>query len=111
MDGKEIPHRPLPFGSEDVRSPTYVAPSPPVVSPRPIKPNPAEKILAEAPELVTGQTTPRTVESRSPSISTTATIAVPSYQGPGAMFEKGEDYLTQDTPAQPTEEDLDVLQT
>ncbi|KAK0665567.1 family 8 putative glycosyltransferase [Cercophora samala] len=85
VDGKEIPHRPLPFGSED--------------------------ILAEAPELVTGQTTPRTVESRSPSISTTATIAVPSYQGPGAMFEKGEDYLTQDTPAQPTEEDLDVLQT
>ncbi|KAK4173301.1 nucleotide-diphospho-sugar transferase [Triangularia setosa] len=111
VDGKEIPHRPLPFGSEDVRSPTYVAPSPPVVSPRPIKPNPAEKILAEAPELVTGQTTPRTVESRSPSVSTTATIAVPSYQGPGPMFEKGEDYLTQDTPAQPTEEDLDVLQT
>ncbi|KAK4203721.1 nucleotide-diphospho-sugar transferase [Triangularia verruculosa] len=111
VDGKEIPHRPLPFGSEDVRSPTYVAPSPPVVSPRPIKPNPAEKILAEAPELMTGQTTPRTVESRSPSVSTTATIALPSYQGPGAMFEKGEDYMTQDTPAQPTEEELDVLQT
>ncbi|KAK0739234.1 nucleotide-diphospho-sugar transferase [Apiosordaria backusii] len=85
VDGKEIPHRPLPFGSED--------------------------ILAEAPDLVSGKTTPRTVESRSPSVSTTATIAVPAYQGPGAMFEKGEDYMTQDTPAPPTEEDRDILQT
>jgi glycogenin glucosyltransferase len=27
--GREIPTRPLPYGSEDVRSPTYIAPVPP----------------------------------------------------------------------------------
>ncbi|KAK4192981.1 nucleotide-diphospho-sugar transferase [Podospora australis] len=99
-EGKEIPSRPLPFGSEDVRSPTYVAPSPPVVSPRPIKPaglSPASKILAAEPEIV--------------STNTTSTIVQPSYQGPGASFEKGEDYPTYETPALPTDEDRDILDT
>jgi glycogenin glucosyltransferase len=35
----------------------------------------------------------------------------PSYKGPGVMFEKGEDYPTQETPALPSQEEEDVLET
>jgi hypothetical protein len=109
---REIPTRPLPFGSEDVRSPTYVAPGPPVFSPKPVKPvtgtSPVNRILEAEPEV----TAPRE------SAETTATpqhqahgVLAPSYRGPGAAFEKGEDIPTFETPALPTEEDRDVLET
>jgi hypothetical protein len=109
---REIPSRPLPFGSEGVKSPTYVAPvGPPVVSPRPVKPHtgasPVNRILAAAPEIM---------RSQEPATATTTQvsgnpISPPSYQGPGAAFEKGEDIPTFETPALPTEEDRDVLET
>jgi glycogenin glucosyltransferase len=51
------------------------------------------------------EATPRTT----PGVS--GTIPEPSYHGPGAQFEKDEEYLTQDTAAPPTEEELDVLDT
>jgi glycogenin glucosyltransferase len=38
-------------------------------------------------------------------------IQEPSYRGPGAAFEKGEDVPKFETPALPTEEELDVLET
>jgi hypothetical protein len=114
--GRVIPSRALPFGSEDARSPTYVAYSPPVVSPKPVKPDtgksPVSKILAAAPEI----TVDRQAASKAPSSSatmqsTTSPIPAPSYQGPGASFEKGEDVPTHETPALPTEHDREVLDT
>jgi hypothetical protein len=105
---REIPSRPLPFGSEDARSPTYVAPAPPVVvSPRPVKPHtgtsPVNRILAASQEAA--KRTTAAAQHRGYG------IPAPSYQGPGASFEKGEDYPTYETPALPTEEDRDVLDT
>ncbi|GAB1314363.1 glycogenin glucosyltransferase [Madurella fahalii] len=114
--GRTIPSRALPFGSEDAKSPTYVAYSPPVISPKPVKPDtgksPVSRILAAAPELTAGQQT-------APSVTTTSAvaqgavipIAAPSYQGPGASFEKGEDIPAYETPALPTEHDRDILDT
>lgn len=108
----EIPSRPLPFGSEDAKSPTYVSPS--VVSPKPVKPvglSDATKILTAAPEI---PSTSEDWQSSSPTSATSTAptlISLPAYQGPGAMFEKGEDYPTYETPALPTEEDRDILET
>jgi glycogenin glucosyltransferase len=77
---REIPLRPLPYGSEGVSSPTYVAQGPP----------------SGATEL---GSTPRT------------TIEAPSYNGPGAMWEKDETFPSKETPAGATEEEKDVLET
>lgn len=102
-EGREIPSRSLPFGSEDMKSPTYVAYSPPVVSPRPVKPitstSPVHSILKhhDAPE--------------QSSVPRASAMAAPSYQGPGLAFEKGEDFALSETPALPTEEERDVLET
>ncbi|KAK4229850.1 nucleotide-diphospho-sugar transferase [Podospora fimiseda] len=84
---REIPSRPLPFGSENVKSPTYVPFSPPnVVSPQPVKPPstttgvpPAIRVLAGSPDVL-------------PSASSSSPLGIspPSYQGPGPAFEKGE---------------------
>lgn len=108
---RAIPSRPLPFGSEGVRSPTYVAPAPPpLVSPKPVKPatgaSPVNRILAAAPEIL-----PLQEQQLGTGTGTTDPIAAPSYQGPGAAFEKGEDIPTFETPALPTEEERDVLDT
>ncbi len=112
-EGQEIPSRSLPFGSEDARSPTYVARSPPVISPKPVKPDtgtsPVNRILAAAPEMISPQQTGSAAATETHDFA--SSIAVPSYQGPGASFEKGEDYPTYETPALPTEEDRDVLDT
>lgn len=72
---REIPLRPLPYGSEGVISPTYVAQSP-----------------AE------GEST------------SSMTFAEPSYSGPGAAWDKDEQFLTKETPMKPSEEELDVLE-
>ncbi|KAL2129683.1 hypothetical protein VTI74DRAFT_7438 [Chaetomium olivicolor] len=124
----ELPARPMPFGSEDARSPTYVAPYPPVgrsgmtevVSPKPVKPclslraSPVEKMMKQVPEHIgkqeagngNGKGGRMPVEERLGS-----GIPPPSYQGPGTAFEKGEDIPTYETPALPTEEEMDVLET
>jgi hypothetical protein len=94
---REFPTRPLPFGSEDSRSPTYVAPQVPVVSPKPVNPRTAASSVNKI--LETG---PGDVASG---------IPAPSYQGPGPAFEKGEDIPTHETPALPTEAEKDVLVT
>jgi glycogenin len=113
----EIPSRALPFGSENVSSPTYVPAAPPVVvSPTPVKPHtgmsPVNRILAAAPEIMSSelQAAPRTMVTQEDSGSSSV-IPAPSYRGPGAAFEKGEDIPTFETPMPPTEEERDVLET
>lgn len=80
---REIPLRPLPYGSEGVVSPTYVAQT---------APNSGGKGASES------DTTPRT------------TIEEPSYRGPSAMWEKDETFPIKETPAGATEEEKDVLE-
>ncbi|AEO56412.1 glycosyltransferase family 8 protein [Thermothelomyces thermophilus ATCC 42464] len=109
----EIPLRPLPFGSEGIRSPTYVAPTQPaVVSPTPIKPHtgtsPVNRFLAAAPDIAPSQES--SAATGAPQGPVPA-IPSPSYRGPGAAFEKGEDVPTFETPALPTEEERDILET
>jgi len=77
----EIPMRPLPYGSEIVTSPTYVAQGP--------------SGGGGTPESI-----PRTIE-----------IAEASYHGPGAAWEKDETFPSQITEALPSEEEKDVLET
>ncbi|KAK4453259.1 Glycogenin-1 [Podospora aff. communis PSN243] len=105
-EGREIPSRPLPFGSEDVKYPTYVKYSPPeVVSPRPVKPDSRNSPVVQNILDAALEVTPK------PEATTSSSgIERPSYQGPGASFEKGEDYPTRETPMPPTEEELDALQ-
>ncbi|KAF7546423.1 hypothetical protein G7046_g9307 [Stylonectria norvegica] len=103
---REIPSRPLPFGSEHARPPTYVAQATPgpgvVLSPQPVKGKPTRSILRS----ITGDT-----EEPSTSALESFAIAEPSYGGPGAAWERGEDYLAKDTPMPPTEDERDVLDT
>jgi glycogenin glucosyltransferase len=90
----DIPKRPLPFGSDMVSSPTYVAPTAPLHSPKPVKP------------LGIGNLNKNTSIEQAASPP-----AEPSYHGPGAMWEKGEDYLGHSTALEPSEEEKDVLET
>ncbi|SPQ21659.1 6e455bb8-410f-4e19-98dd-a02a81c11656 [Thermothielavioides terrestris] len=114
-EGREISSRPLPLGSEDARSPTYVAPAPPapLVSPKPVKPltgtSPVSKILAAAPDI--NPSPPAVPAASTEAQGATDVIQTPSYQGPGLAFEKGEDVPAYETPALPTEEERDVLET
>ena len=77
---RQIPLRTLPFGSEQIISPTYTAPQPPTSG------NAAEP-------------------------APTQSIEEPSYTGPSAAWEKEEAVPTQETPAPPSEEEKDVLET
>lgn len=112
-EGREIPSRPLPYGSEGAKSPTYVAHSPTVISPTPVKPDTGtstvNKILAATPQSISRQETGPAATTQTRDFA--GSLSAPSYQGPGASFEKGEDYPTFETPALPTEEDRDVLDT
>ena len=99
---RDIPQRPVPFGSEGVISPTYVAQqSSGVLSPQPVK----------------GVTTTSKVrglgkdEAEAAGQTSAVAIAQPSYTGPGAAWEKGEDMPSYETPALATEEEKDVLET
>jgi hypothetical protein len=103
--GREIPTRSLPFGSEGVKSPTYVAQTSGVLSPKPVKPGSGTSTVQHLWEKES-EATPRTTPG-----GASSNIPEPSYHGPGAAFEKDEEYLTQETAAPPTEEELDVLQT
>ena len=99
---REIPDRPLPYGSEGVISPTYVAQtSRGVLSPQPVK----------------GSTTTSRVRSMggeggpSAASGTTGSGAIPepSYHGPGAAWEKDDNVATHETPALPNEDDRDIF--
>ncbi|KAK3686020.1 glycosyltransferase family 8 protein [Podospora appendiculata] len=103
-EGRHIPSRPLPFGSEGVKSPTYGARSSTVLSPKPIKPDSSSSSVRS---IVGDEHDEVTPAYERPTI----TVQPPSYQGPGASFEKGEEYATYETPAPPTEEEQDVLET
>ena len=106
-EGQDIPSRSLPFGSENMKSPTYVAftPNSEVISPTPRKPttgaSPVQNILKAG-----FDESPVKAPPQPPAV-----IEQPSYQGPGAAFEKGEDIPQYETPALPTEEERDVLET
>ncbi|KAL1840734.1 hypothetical protein VTJ49DRAFT_174 [Mycothermus thermophilus] len=93
----------------DGSSITTYATSIPVVSPRFVKPpSPVmQRMLADAPEIMLPASAyyTKTKETRAPE------MAEPSYRGPGAMFEKGEDVPTSQRAALPTEEERDVLET
>jgi glycogenin len=111
-----IPDRPLPFGSEDLVSPRYIARSSNVLSPQPVKPHGpgSQGILGQ--DQGESEATPRSTsapatETSKPAQSGSATIPEPSFHGPGAAWEKDEDYLSHSTALPPSEEEKDVLQT
>lgn len=89
---KEIPSRPLPFGSEGIK-----AVSPKVESPR--------------------TSSPRTAESKEGSAGVAKTneeevgslFEKPAYAGPNVAWEKDESFPTRETPAGPTEEEMDAF--
>jgi glycogenin glucosyltransferase len=79
---REIPTRPLPYGSEGIKnSPTYVAQTP-----------------------SSGATTNSTVE-----LTPRVTFQEPSYEGPPVLAEKGETFPSKSTPEPATEEELDAI--
>ncbi|KAF6835814.1 glycogenin (glycosyl transferase family 8) [Colletotrichum plurivorum] len=107
---REIPTRPLPFGSEVALSSTYAMQSSGgmVLSPQPVKGSVTTSIVRNLGGERGHSTGPST--SGTP-LGTTTTIPEPSYQGPGAAWEKGEDVPLRETPVLPTEEERDFLQT
>ncbi|KAF4451906.1 hypothetical protein F53441_5225 [Fusarium austroafricanum] len=97
---REIPTRPLPFGSGDAKSPTYVAQSAAgVLSPQPVKGERSAGILRD---MSSGRLDPG-------STSQSSTIPEPSYTGPAAAWEKDEDIPLHETPLPPNEAELDAL--
>lgn len=104
--GQELPSRPFPFGSEDVKSPTYVARSQGVLSPKPVKPDAGSKAVSR---ILAADSAGEISDTHNTGPSNL--IPEPSYKGPGTSFEKGEDIPTFETPALPTEEELDTLET
>lgn len=106
-EGKEIG---VEKGSEVEKTQRDTPPT--VVSPQPIKPHtdtsPVNKFLAAAPDIVRSQ---ESQAATGPSPGPVPTIPSPSYRGPGATFEKGEDVPTFETPALPTEETREILDT
>lgn len=96
-DSSDLPPRPLPFGSEELISPTYVAQSAKVLSPQPVKGS-ASSSAVRSIESNLVEATPRTASTEGGTITGVAAIPEPSYTGPGATFEKGENFSTEDTP-------------
>lgn len=111
VQGRDISKRPLPFGSEAIVSPTYVAQSAPVHSPQPVKPAPRTLLEQSQDE---NEATQRTADPPTKTLQPTSLdipIPEPSYHGPGAEWEKGEDYPSHSTVLPPSEEEKDVLET
>ncbi|KAI5458402.1 hypothetical protein BGZ63DRAFT_426806 [Mariannaea sp. PMI_226] len=101
--GREIPSRPLPFGSDDaLRSHTYVTQTVlgGVLSPQPVKGEVTTSILRNMGS-----------EHFEADLATKSSISEPSYSGPGAAWERGEAIPLRETPLLPTEEERDVLDT
>ncbi|KAI9735333.1 MAG: glycogenin glucosyltransferase [Claussenomyces sp. TS43310] len=87
---REIPTRPLPFGSEGVRSPKAIV----VQLPLKQSPLPGGPGASDASKAVPGSAT---------------TMEQPSFTGPGAMWERDESYPTRETPMPPNEDERDIL--
>ncbi|XXH00424.1 hypothetical protein Hte_006769 [Hypoxylon texense] len=96
-DSSDLPPRPLPFGSEELISPTYVAQSAKVLSPQPVKGSTSSSAVRSI-ESNLEEATPRTASTEGGIITGVSAIPGPSYAGPGAAFEKGENFPTEDTP-------------
>lgn len=99
-DSSDLPPRAVPFGSEELTSPTYVAQSPQVLSPQPVKGSASSS-------MVRGMVS----EDDAATKAASGSIPAPSYGGSGAQFEKGEDFAKHSTPLPPTEDERDVLET
>lgn len=98
-DSSDLPPRPQPFGSEELVSPTYVAQSAKVLSPQPVKGSASSSAVRSIESHL--EATPRTAPIGSnplAGIPGVSAIPGPSYAGPGAAFEKGENIITEDTP-------------
>ncbi|KAI1133921.1 glycosyltransferase family 8 protein [Hypoxylon sp. FL0543] len=99
-DSSDLPSRPLPFGSEELVSPTYVAQTAKVLSPQPVKgvtSSSAVHNIISSLEPTPSTSTASTQSTATISAQRTA-IPEPSYTGPGPAFEKGEIVPTEDTP-------------
>lgn len=94
---RDIPLRPLPFGSEASRSPTHLHQSTPPLPGLSLPPGKGGD------EATTGGLRGMSAEGEP------TAIAEPSYAGPSTAWEKGEDVPLQETPLPPTEEEKDVL--
>ncbi|KAI2609304.1 glycosyltransferase family 8 protein [Hypoxylon sp. NC1633] len=92
-DSSDMPSRPLPFGSEELISPTYVLHSAKVLSPQPVKGSASPSAVRSIEHNL--ETTPGTSSTPSAAVMT---IPEPSYAGPGAAFEKGENIPSEDVP-------------
>jgi glycogenin glucosyltransferase len=103
--GKQLPSRPLPFGSEDVNIPNASSPR---KSPEGVLKRAAETALPASPAPQIGK--PKTSNTTTTAgDGKRAQMEEPSYTGPSAAFEKDEDYMKQDTPMPPTEEEQDAF--
>jgi glycogenin glucosyltransferase len=94
---REIPTRPLPYGSEGVQSPTYVKQE------APLKDSSVKNTDVEDSSI-------KTTEVEDSSVKTTD-IEEPSFHGAGAQWEKDEVFPTAQRAALPSEEERDVLET
>ncbi|KAI0124358.1 family 8 glycosyl transferase [Xylariales sp. AK1849] len=113
-DSSDLPPRPVPFGSEALTSPTYVAQSAKVLSPQPVKGSASSSTIRgiSSEEEATPRTSSQPIVVATSIAAMTGPIEDASYTGPGAAFEKGEDYPeTNETPLLPSEEERDVLET
>ncbi|KAI0834180.1 glycosyltransferase family 8 protein [Hypoxylon sp. FL0890] len=96
-DSSDLPSRPLPFGSEELISPTYVAQTAKVLSPQPVKGSTSSSAVHNIISSLESTPSTSTPSTQSTAIADAPTIPEPSYTGPGASFEKGEDLPTEDT--------------
>ncbi|CAN8095537.1 unnamed protein product [Discula destructiva] len=112
VQGHDIPNRSLPFGSDSIVSPTYVARPASVHSPQPVKaPGVGPRGILDA-AYDDSKTMPRGSISPAKSPQPSASmIPEVSYHGPGAAWDKDEGYLQHATAMPPSEEEKDVLET
>ncbi|CAJ2507951.1 Uu.00g091370.m01.CDS01 [Anthostomella pinea] len=85
-DSSDYPPRALPFGSEELVSPTYVAHTANVLSPQPVK----GRASSSAVRMIDPETTSPGPSQPRELLPKITTIPGPSYSGPGPAFEKGE---------------------
>ncbi|KAI1864889.1 uncharacterized protein JN550_008709 [Neoarthrinium moseri] len=107
-DSGTLPPRPVPFGSEELTSPTYKAQSAKVLSPQPVKGSANSSLVRD----IASNEEKAPERSKQPDTGAgPISVSQPSYSGPGAAFEKGEDIPQRETPLLPTEEERDILET
>ncbi|OTA67670.1 glycosyltransferase family 8 protein [Hypoxylon sp. EC38] len=95
-DSGDLPSRPLPFGSEELVSPTYAAQTANVLSPQPVKSSTSSGAVHNI--ISNLESTPSITSTQSTAVADVSTIPEPSYTGPGLAFEKGEIVTAEDAP-------------